>query len=430
MANRVEFADDIEMDDNNTPGRGNRKGGGDEEKKPKEWHSQQESILKKWSEIGSSYRYMHDRAYAKYNKQNFRFALPVIIISTVTGTANFAQGTFPTSWQSYVPLGIGFLNLSAGLLTTVAQFLRVSELLEGHRAASIAYSKFSRNISVELSLPREERTTGGTEYVNVCRTELDRLIEQSPNIPIEIIKEFGDRFNDTDFMKPEILNITSVKVYHDDKKQKAKERLEQIKQAEKIRNRLLREETMRRKSILSELMQEQRLQEEKMKVEAARYKKAKKEQVSVSSVEQKMSKLLSKLQNADQNNDIITPSSSETGDEDDTPMSRSSAGGEIGFVVEDMLESGMGGLGTDVNENMKKDLDNAAALVKGAEQLRKSIDESAAAISGISGTADAAVDTEEDGVINDDETVVTINTDEPLTPDILMNAGVDDPSGN
>ena len=40
-------------------------------------------------------------------------------------------------------------------------------------------------------------------------------------------------------------------------------------------------------------------------------------------------------------------------------------------------------------------------LVKGAEQLRKSIDESAAAISGISGTADAAVDTEEDGVIND-----------------------------
>ena len=35
---------------------------------------------------------MHDRAYTMYNSQNLRFALPVIIISTVTGTANFAQG--------------------------------------------------------------------------------------------------------------------------------------------------------------------------------------------------------------------------------------------------------------------------------------------------------------------------------------------------
>ena len=98
------------------------------------WHGQQEKILKRWSEIGSSYRFMHDRAFIHYEKQNFRFALPVIVISTVTGTANFAQGAFPVSWQSYVPLFAGFLNLSAGLITTIAQFLRVYELLEGSRA--------------------------------------------------------------------------------------------------------------------------------------------------------------------------------------------------------------------------------------------------------------------------------------------------------
>ena len=63
------------------------------------------------------------------------FALPVIVISTITGTANFAQGSFPDAWKEFVPLGIGFFNLSAGLITTVAQFLRVSELLEGHRSS-------------------------------------------------------------------------------------------------------------------------------------------------------------------------------------------------------------------------------------------------------------------------------------------------------
>ena len=35
------------------------------------WHKQQETILKKWSEIGSSYRFMHDRSYTKYNTQKF-----------------------------------------------------------------------------------------------------------------------------------------------------------------------------------------------------------------------------------------------------------------------------------------------------------------------------------------------------------------------
>ena len=291
-----------------------------ENEEEKVWHKQQEAILKKWSEIGSSYRFMHDRSYTKYNTQNFRFALPVIIISTITGTANFAQGTFPTSWQPYVPLGIGFLNLSAGLLTTVAQFLRVSELLEGHRAAAIAYSKFSRNISVELSLPREERTTGGTEFVNTCRNELDRLIEQSPNIPLEIIKQFGKRFENTEFMKPEILNITSVQVYRDDKKEKAKQKLEEIKQNELIRKKFLEGEQQRRESIIAEIMKEQKLQQDNMQRQLEMTKKRKKDNIGISSVEHSMKKLISKLQDADKNNDILTPSSSDQSGDEISPI--------------------------------------------------------------------------------------------------------------
>ena len=106
--------------------------------------------------------------------ENFRFALPVIVISTIT-VHQLRTGSFPSSWQSYVPLGIGFLNLSAGLITTIAQFLRVSELLEGHRAAAIAYSKFSRNISVELSLPVEDESM--LEILNLLINVETNLIE-------------------------------------------------------------------------------------------------------------------------------------------------------------------------------------------------------------------------------------------------------------
>lgn len=290
-----------------------------EEPEEKIWHHQQELILKKWSEIGSSYRYMHDKAYADYKKQSFRFALPVIILSTITGTANFAQASFPTAWHLYVPLGIGFLNLTAGLITTVAQFLRVNELLEGHRAASISYSKFSRNISVELSLPREDRTTGGTDFINRCRTELDRLIEQSPTIPEEIIKEFGNKFNTDDFMKPEILNITAVKIYRDNEKEKAKQKLREIKNAEAIKNELLKEENKRRQSILQELIEQKKIQEDEKKKELLERKRERKRNLSVVSVQNNLKNLLEKLQNADSNNDVITPPSSLQSSDDITP---------------------------------------------------------------------------------------------------------------
>ena len=218
------------------------------------WHHQQELILKRWSEIGSSYRYLHDKSFKKFNTQNMWFALPVIVISTVTGTANFAQGSFPDAWKEYVPLGIGFLNLSAGLITTVGQFLRVSELLEGHRAASLAYSKFARNISVELSLPVKERTDDGSIFITNCRFELDRLIEQSPDIPEDIISSFIKRFpepgkdasgnptNDYDFFRPEILDIRPIKIYRDKEaeiKRRAQiARLEAKKQADEESSRL------------------------------------------------------------------------------------------------------------------------------------------------------------------------------------------------
>lgn len=257
-------------------------------KKKKEWHKQQELILKRWSEIGASYRFLHQKSFNKYEKQNMGFAIPVIVISTITGTANFAQGSFPDNMKEYVPLIIGFFNLAAGLITTIAQFLRVSELLEGHRAASIAYSKFSRNISVELSLPVKERTCGGTEFINNCRGELDRLIEQSPNIPDDIIKIFNKHFPTKDkegndinqFFKPEIFEIKSVEIYEDkdDEDAKIQEALKKKQDFEmQLKKQILGEEQKRRKKLMKEFEKQKAKKEIEMKLKEKELKKIQEE---------------------------------------------------------------------------------------------------------------------------------------------------------
>jgi hypothetical protein len=295
------------------------------------WHGQQEKILKKWSEIGSSYRFMHDRAYLYYEKQNFRFALPVIVISTITGTANFAQGSFPTSWQSYVPLVIGFFNLTAGLITTISQFLRVSELLEGHRSASISYSKFSRNISVELSLPVDERSCDGREFIANRRIELDRLIEQSPNIPLHIVKTFGKKFENTDFYKPDILQITGVEVYKDDEKAKTAKKLKEL-ELKKIEINLEKQRKEHEETIIKKIREDEQKRslefEDKLKKKLEEARKnilqgkrvraeEKKKKVGFSSVAKSMTTLIRRIGEANEKDEIITPESSDF--DDDSP---------------------------------------------------------------------------------------------------------------
>ena len=253
------------------------------------WHKQQEVVLKKWAETASSYRYLHDRSFQKYTSQNMWFAIPVIILSTITGTANFAQASFPESAKDIAPAIIGTLNLTAGLITTIAQFLRVSELLEGHRVASVAYGKFSRNITVELSLPVEERTRGGTEFLNNCRSELDKLIEQSPNIPINILKKFEKKFKDKEFMRPDILEISAVEIYIPDDEEQRKEREKIFKEEKEKRKKIIEEEKSSIEKVMTEAALRKQAAKEVIKIEN------KKHRMSATSVFGDMDKLLGML---------------------------------------------------------------------------------------------------------------------------------------
>merc|ERR1711943_32062 len=174
-------------------------------------HPQQEKILKSWGEAAACYRYMHYQAYCSYKNQSMKFTIPLIIVSTITGTANFAQETFPPTVQPYVPSAIGGLNLITAIATTIVQFLKINELMEGHRVASIQYGKISRTIRLELTLPLLERTQDGTNMIENMRAEYDRLIEQSPNVPKKIIDDFEREFpDDNAFFKPEIMHIQPI----------------------------------------------------------------------------------------------------------------------------------------------------------------------------------------------------------------------------
>lgn len=166
-----------------------------EQKKEKkiEWSDENENILVEWSDVAQCYKWLNARAHAKFSYMHAWFTIPAITLSTISGTASFAQSTLPTNVQAYAPAVIGTINIFIGILTTVQQYLKISELNEAHRVSSISWDKFARNIRIELSKAPHERMDAG-HFIKICRQEFDRLMETSPMIASDIIKEFNEKF--------------------------------------------------------------------------------------------------------------------------------------------------------------------------------------------------------------------------------------------
>lgn len=161
--------------------------------KPVRWSPENEEILVEWCDVAKVYKWLNVKSHAKYRRLSARFTLPAITLSTITGTASFAQSSLPLSLQSYAPAVIGSINIFIGILTTVQQYLKIGELNEAYRVSSIAWDKFARNIKIELSKDPTERTDAG-QFTKLCRNEYDRLMETSPAIEDDIIKLFKSTF--------------------------------------------------------------------------------------------------------------------------------------------------------------------------------------------------------------------------------------------
>lgn len=189
------------------------------------WESHHENIFIDWADKASCFSWLHDKSYIKYSNKRNWYTIPVIVISTLTGTANFAMERVPEEYQDAFSIGIGSFNILAGIITTVSQFLKLNELTESHRVASIAWDKFHRSIRLELIKCPEERLDV-SYFMKTSRDEFDRLMETCPPINKDIADLFRLELtkgkdkseitrklkNFNRLIKPEIFNeLTSIK---------------------------------------------------------------------------------------------------------------------------------------------------------------------------------------------------------------------------
>ena len=139
------------------------------------WSEEIEELLSEWAEVSMCYSYLHNYSTRKYRKKYHHLQIPIIVLSTLTGTANFATDSYvPEDYQHGFSAGVG----------TLLAFLKYAEIYEGHRISALSWSKLSRTIEIELSLQDIKRKPC-RDFLKICRSEYDNLLESSPNIDLK-----------------------------------------------------------------------------------------------------------------------------------------------------------------------------------------------------------------------------------------------------
>lgn len=149
-------------------------------------------ILKGWELETNAYHLLHVKSTEYYSRLNFYFMIPIIILSSSTGTLGLLNAG---ETQFAIINGINVINIFIGsfgfitaILTTIHNFLNIKKLEANHNNHAVEYSKISKEIKMHIYLSETDVSVYSNiaEYIKQCKTKIDKLIESAPIIPSHV----------------------------------------------------------------------------------------------------------------------------------------------------------------------------------------------------------------------------------------------------
>ena len=179
------------------------------------WSSALENLIAQEGERCRGYSILHQKSEAYYSKRANWIAIPVIVLSTLSGTASVGSSSLFAGETQISSIVIGLVSISVGVMNTISSYYSFARKAEAHRIAYLQYNKLFQSVSIELALPRQERIEPEVLLKDI-RTQMERLAETTPTPPDVILEEFSKRFKDYDksIARPAETNgLSKVKIY-------------------------------------------------------------------------------------------------------------------------------------------------------------------------------------------------------------------------
>jgi len=160
-----------------------------------EWDQSHEQLCSAIAEESQVNSYLHRKAFEHFAHKSMLFQFPIIILSVLSGSANFISSSFPDI-QKHIVLGVGGLSIGISIISSIAQFLKLSESAESNRISYMAWEKLCSRLTIQLRMKRVDRSDP-VEFITGVETDYLRLLEMSPDLPVKICKDTKARLRKT-----------------------------------------------------------------------------------------------------------------------------------------------------------------------------------------------------------------------------------------
>ena len=142
--------------------------------------------------------------------------IPVIILSSITGSLNLALGSLNSKNDTIINLIIGFFGILISILSTLNNMFSFQKRKDEHYRYSKEWYKIHRLIITELSLEKSKRNNVNM-FFNFIINQVENIFENQPNIRKDTINKFLKKYKKKQFDIdiPEILSIKKTFIYKD-----------------------------------------------------------------------------------------------------------------------------------------------------------------------------------------------------------------------
>lgn len=161
------------------------------------WSEPLELLVASEGEKCRGLAWINQKAEVYYAHRANAIAIPVIVLSTLAGTASVGSSSLFQGDTQISSVVIGLVSIGVGILNTISSYFSWARKAESHRIAFLQYSKLFSVIRVEMSLPRSERKEADQLLAQI-RDGMERLAETTPSPPTSILDEFNSHFKDED----------------------------------------------------------------------------------------------------------------------------------------------------------------------------------------------------------------------------------------
>lgn len=180
-----------------------------------EWNSDNENILLNLYEQSQIYSNLHFRCYSIFKWKYYFLTIPIIILSSLTGSANLALSSFELnqSQANIFNLVIGVLGIIITIISTLSNLFKYQSRKEQHYNYHKKWNKISNLIEIELNLNRDKRNECKL-FFNLVHNEFNNILENQPNISEGIRQNFIKKYKKKkyEFELPTILKLKKITI--------------------------------------------------------------------------------------------------------------------------------------------------------------------------------------------------------------------------